>query len=304
MTTFADLVSQVKQQLIGYTKDQATITYLTQPMTSTDTTFTVDTETVSQVSNGLVEIDEELILVKKYDRNSGVVTVMAGTNGRGREGTIPAAHDVNDIVLADPRFPVVRIREAINAAILGTYPDLFIFSSFEFPKNAAVYEYPVPEDVEEIYRVTAQVVGPSKVWFPIQYNRFNNSTSMDPIGGSPTGKTIQIMDAVTPGRMIRVVYTKGPSILTLPTDDFTLTTGYPERYTDLIMWGACARLLPAYESARLQQSAVEASERAPLVPTSAANQASQFYWNMYKKRLDEERERLFMLNPQFQNFIA
>lgn len=303
MTTFADLVSRVKQQLIGYTKDQATITYLTQPMSAIDTTFTVDTETISQVSNGLVEIDDELILVKKYDRSSGVVTVMAGTNGRGREGTAATSHDVNDIVTADPRFPVARIREAVNECILGTYPDLFVFDAFEFPKNAAVYEYPVPEEVDEVYRVTAQVVGPSKVWFPVQYFRFNNSTNTDPIGGSPTGKTLTVMDAVTPGRGIRVVYTRSPTALVLPTDDLT-TTGYPDRYADMIVWGTCARLLPAYEAARLQQSAVEASERAPLVPTSAANQASQYYLTRYKQRLDEERERLFLLNPQHQSFIA
>ncbi len=303
MTTFADLVSQVKQQLIGYTKDQSTITYLTQPMGAADITFTVDPETVTQVSNGLVEIDDELILVKKFDRASGVVTVMAGTNGRGREGTLATTHDVNDIVTADPRFPVARIKEAINQCILGTYPDLFIFSSFEFPKNAAVYEYPVPEDVDEIYRVTAEVVGPSRVWFPVQYSRFNNSTSTNPIDGSPTGKTIMVMDAVTPGRMIRVVYTKGPTALTLPSDDFT-ATGYPERYTDMIVWGACARLLPAYESARLQQTAVEAAERAPLVPTSAANQSAQYYLTRYNQRLTEERERLYVLNPMYQNFIA
>lgn len=303
MTTFADLVSQVKQQLIGYTKDQATISYLTQPMTASDTTFTVDTETVTQVSNGLVEIGDELILVKKFDRSTGLVTVMAGTNGRGREGTIAASHNINDIVTADPRFPVARIKEAINECILGTYPDLFIFDSFEFPKNAAVYEYPLPDDVDEIYRVTAEVVGPSRVWFPVQYSRFNNSTSLDPITGSPTGKTIQVMDAVTPGRKIRVVYTKGPSRLVLPSDDFTLT-GYPERYTDMIVWGTCARLLPAYEAARLQQTAVEAAERSPLVPTSAANQASQYYLTRYQQRLTEERERLYILNPMFQNFIA
>ncbi len=62
MTTFADLVGQCKQQLLGYTKNQQSITYLTQPMTATDTTFVVDTETVTAVSRGLIEIDDELLL--------------------------------------------------------------------------------------------------------------------------------------------------------------------------------------------------------------------------------------------------
>lgn len=303
MTTFADLVGQVKQQLLGYTKDQMSVTYLTQPMTSTDTTFTVDTETVTAVSRGLVEVDEELVLVKKYDRASGVVTVMANLTGRGRDGTLATSHAANVLVTADPDFPIIRIKEAINACIAATYPDLFAFANFEFPKNAARYEYLLPPDADSVYKVTADTIGPSKVWFPVQRWRFNNDTSMDPVEGSITGKSIQVMDDIVPGRTIRVIYTKAPNPLVDNADEF-ITTGYPERYIDMITYGTVARLLPAYESARLQQSAIEASERAPLVPTQAATQASQYYWNMYYKRLNEERDRLFELNQQYQSFLS
>lgn len=303
MTTFADLVGQVKQQLLGYTKDQVAITYLTQPMTNADTTFTVDTETVLSVSRGLVEIDEELVLVKKFDRTSGVVTVMAGTTGRGRDGSLAASHTVNTLVTADPDYPVVRIKEAINDCIQATYPDLFAFSAFEFPKNAARYEYLLPPDADSVYKVTADTIGPSKIWFPVQRWRFNNNASMDPVEGVASGKSIQVMDDIVPGRTIRVIYTKAPNVLVDNIDEFILT-GYPERYIDMIVFGAVARLLPAYEAARLQQSSIESNERAPLVPTQAATQASQYYWNMYYKRLNEERDRLFELNQQYQSFLS
>lgn len=72
--TFDDVITRVKQQLLGYTKDQASVSYLTQPMTATDTSFSVDPETVTNLSRGLVEIGDEMILVKKYDRASGIVT--------------------------------------------------------------------------------------------------------------------------------------------------------------------------------------------------------------------------------------
>jgi hypothetical protein len=303
MTTFADLVGQVKQQLLGYTKDQVATTYLTQPMTSTDTTFTVDTETVTAITRGLIEVDEELVLIKKFDRTSGVVTVMAGQTGRGRDGTLATSHAANVLVTADPDFPIVRIKEAVNSCIAATYPDLFAFSSFEFKKNAARYEYLVPPDADSVYKVTADTIGPSKIWFPVQRWRFNNNASMDPGEGSASGKTIQVMDDIVPGRLIRVVYTKAPNPLVDNADEFTVT-GYPERYTDMIMYGTVARLLPAYEAARLQQSSIESAERAPLVPTQAATQASQYYWNMYYKRLNEERDRLFELNQQYQSFLS
>jgi len=303
VTTLAELTGQVKQQLMGFTKNQVSITNLTQPMTATDTTFTVDTETVTSISRGLVEIDEELLLVKKYDRTSGVVTVMAGTTGRGYEGTTASAHQSLDIVTSDPPFPIVRIREAINACILATYPDLFTFASYEFPKNAARYEYPLPSDVEGIYKVTADTIGPSKIWFPVQRWRFNNNASLNPTEGSPSGKTIQVMDDIVPGRTIRVVYTKGPNPLVNGDDQF-ITTGYPERYVDMIMYGTVARMLPALEAARLEQTSIESAERAPLVPTQAASQASQYFWSLYYRRMEEERKRLHVLNEEYTNFLS
>ena len=111
--SFSQLVDRVNQQLMGYTQDQRSISYLTAPMAATDTVFTVDTDTVTNLSRGLVEIDDEMILVKNYDQGTGNVTIMANLNGRGVEGTVPAIHAVDAIVNDDPAFPRARIKEAI-----------------------------------------------------------------------------------------------------------------------------------------------------------------------------------------------
>lgn len=305
--TFAQIVSRVKQQLLGYTRDQASISYLTSSMTSTDTTFMIDPETVTNISRGLIEIDDELILVKKYDRATGTVTVLGGTSGRGVEGTTASAHATSTIVTDDPMYPSTRIKEAINDTINGTYPDLWVFGEYEFPKIAARYEYPVPVEVEDVYKVTVNTIGPSAVWFPLSSWRFDPmaSTTSGQVKPTPTptGKTIQIMrDFVVPGRNIRVSYIKKPNTLVNSTDDFATTTGYPDRYVDMITYGACWRLLPAYESARLQQMAIEATERAPLVPTGAGSNASKYYMALYQQRLAEERTRLQRLFDSYQNF--
>lgn len=305
--TFAQIVSRVKQQLLGYTRDQASISYLTSSMTSTDTTFMIDPETVTNISRGLIEIDDELILVKKYDRATGTVTVLGGTSGRGVEGTTASAHATSTIVTDDPMYPSTRIKEAINDTINGTYPDLWVFGEYEFPKIAARYEYPVPVEVEDVYKVTVNTIGPSAVWFPLSSWRFDPmaSTTSGQVKPTPTptGKTIQIMrDFVVPGRNIRVSYIKKPNTLVNGSDDFATTTGYPDRYVDMITYGACWRLLPAYESARLQQMAIEATERAPLVPTGAGSNASKYYMALYQQRLAEERTRLQRLFDSYQNF--
>jgi len=307
--TFDQLTSRVKQQLLGYTRDQASISYLTAPMTSTDTTFLVDTATVTNLSRGLIEIDDELILIKNFDRATGTVTVIGGNSGTGRgvEGTTAAAHTLDTIVTDDPMYPRSRIKEAINDTINATFPDLWVFGDYEFPKIAARYEYPIPADCEDVYKVTVNTIGPSAVWFPLSSWRFNPSASqtagqVKPTP-TPTGKTLQIMrDFIVPGRNIRVEYIKKPNTMTNGSDDFATTTGYPERYIDLITYGACWRLLPAYESARLQQQAIEATERAPLVPTGAGSSASKYYMALYQQRLAEERTRLQRLFDSYQTY--
>lgn len=305
--TFDQIVSRVKQQLLGYTRDQASISYLTNDVGATDVQFTVDPETVTNISKGLIEIDDELILVKKYDRSTGTVTVMGGLSGRGAEGTTAAAHTTNTIITDDPMYPTARVKEAINDTIQGTFPDLWVFGDYEFPKIAARYEYPLPVDVEDVYKVTVNTIGPSAVWFPLSSWRFNPSASLTTgqvfPTPPPTGKSLQIMrDFIVPGRNIRVEYIKKPNVLVNDSDDFTTTTGYPDRYIDLITYGACWRLLPAYESARLQQQAIEATERAPLVPTGAGSNASKYYMALYQQRLAEERTRLQRLFDSYQNF--
>lgn len=307
--TFDQVTQRVKQQLLGYTRNQAQISYLVEPMTITDTSFSADPSTVKSLGRGIVEIDDEMMMVKTFDAGSGMVTLFGGLNGRGAEGTTPAPHAVDSIATADPRYPKIRIKEAINQAILGVYPDVWVFGETEFPYIAARLEYPVPAEVEDIYKVTWNTIGPSGMWEAAQRWRFNPQTSLTPgqikPTPPPTGKTIQILDyGITPGRNIRVTYIKSPNVMVNNEDDFTETTGLPERMMDLIIYGACWRLLPGWEAGRLQQSSIESTERAPLVPTGAATQASQYYLGMYQRRLNEERDRLFDLYPNFQYFTS
>lgn len=301
--TLADMKSRIRQTLQGYTRNQEQITWLSSAMSASDVTFNVDATTADAMNRGLVEIGNELILVSTYNQSSGLVNVAANINGRGVEGTIAATHAINDIVTVDPDFPKKRIEEAINDTIQATYPDLYVMATFEFPKVAAKYEYEMPAESEDVLRVTFDTIGPSQVWPPSQAWRYNPQGSTDPGTGTTTGKSLSIGDFITPGRQVRVVYTKKPGIFTSDFQDYETQVGYPERTVDMIQFGAIARLLSGVESARLQQKSVEATERAPLVPTGAATNASQYFWNMYQKRLNEEVDRLHQLFPSYQTFL-
>lgn len=296
------MVQQVKQQLLGFSRNQEQIAWLSAGMTPSDTTFTVDLDVIAQMSRGLVEIGNELILVNNYDRTTGIVNVAAGVNGRGAEATTAATHSTNDIITMDPDFPKQRIIEAINYTINAVYPDLFVMAEYEFPKLAARYEYEMPAASEDVLRVTVDTIGPSRVWFPSQSWRYNPQASTDPIDGSSTGKSLQVYDFIVPGRTIRVVYMKKPSTLSSGTDDYEGVSGLPARTEDLIIYGACARMLGGSEAARLQQKSVEATERAPLVPTGSSTNAANYYWGLYYRRLSEEQDRMQQLFPSYQTF--
>jgi hypothetical protein len=304
--SFATLVSRVQQQLTGFTKNQEQFTWLSAPCGATDTTLSVDPSTVQNISRGLVQIDDELVLIANYSTSASTATVAAGINGRGQQGTTAASHSINAIVTAGPDFPRWRIKESINQTIMAVYPTLWVFAEYDFPKVAARYEYDIPADVEQVYRVTADTIGPSRVWFPAQEWRFNPqpSTTSDSPNNSTTGKTLYIGDQIVPGRAIHVVYQKPPNVLVNDTDDYATVTGLLERSADVIQYGSVARMLQAYEAARLQQKVVESVQRAPLVPAGSATNAANYFWNLYERRLQEEQDYLRTLFPEYSRFTG
>ena len=84
-------------------------------------------------------------------------------------------------------------------------------------------------------------------------------------------------------------------------DDLT-STGYPDRYDDLVVYGACKRLLPALEAARMQLQSVETTERAALVPPQSAAKAASLYASLYSERLEQERALMFDDVPNYAHY--
>lgn len=298
-TSFLRVQQRVRGHLLGYARDQEQMTFLSASMAPGDTTFQVDPATVTQLSRGTCQIDDELVLVNTADQTSGLVTVLGGVNGRGVEGSAAASHALNALVTSSPAFPNIRIQEAINDTLLGIYPHLVVFGTTNITKLAPQIEYGLPTNCLDVWYVTGQLVGPSLVWQPLIDWRFNPQA--DPTV-FPTGKTIQILDGVVPGRQMRIVYAQAIATLVNATDDFAGVTGLPERCVDMVTYGAVARLLPAYEAARLQQRAIESNQRAQLVPTQAATKGAQYYMALYQQRLAEERARMYTEIPNYQQY--
>lgn len=296
MTTYAQLVAKVRHQLMGFTAHQESVSELSVSMGAADTTFTVDQATLSDLSRGLVEIGDELILVKSYDEASGVATVMGAAGGRGVDGTTAATHAANSLITSAPAFPRARVKEAINDTIRGLYPSLVVFATTDIVYNATVYEYEMPAAATEVWGVTARLVGPEKLSPRLPRYDFNPHA---PTTDFASGKSIQILSPVTPGQTVRVTYAKPPTVLANDADDFETVTGYPSRIDQLVVYGAAVRMLSPLEGARLQLQAVEATERAPLVPVASAAKAVQLMTALYSQRLEEERQRMFLEHPTY-----
>jgi hypothetical protein len=299
MPTYDQLVTRVRRELRGFTLDQASVCTLDQDMLASDTTFTADTADISEVSRGLVEIDDELILVKSFDSQTGVVTVLGGLNGRGAEDTTAASHTAEAIITMAPTFPRKVIKDAINDSITNLYPSLVVLDTTDFAYTAAQVEYAMPAEAEDVWSVVGRWVGPELVSGAMPNWRFSTHPNATDF---PTGRSIQLWTGITPGQNVRVVYSKRPALLVNNADDFATTTGYPDRVADLVVWDAARRLLPSVMSARLQQTSVESTERSQLVGTGDVQRAVQTYSAMYGERLQTERERQFQENPNFQTF--
>lgn len=300
--TFDQIVNRVRSQIQGFTLDQEQYSVLQADMLATDTTFTVATTTVSNVFRGTMELDDELLQVQSVDRNSGIVTVLGGVNGRGWMNTTAATHSANSIITMAPKFPRSRIKDEINNTIRAMYPSLVVFKTTEITKLAPVYEYSLPADVDDVWYVVGQLVGPTKIWQPLPNWRYNSKADTTATTDFPNGKSLQLFDFVTPGRQMRVIYSTPPSTLTNGSDDYATVSGFEERTVDIVVYGSIARLLPTYEAARLQMRSIEATERAPLVPTGSAAKAAQYYMALYQQRLDQERALMFERTANYATF--
>lgn len=289
MTTFSELTDEVLLNLMGDALDQNEQTFLTGSLNTTDLTFTVDEPRL--VSQGLIEIDDELMWIKSINQSTGLVTL--STQGRAFRGTTAASHSSGATVTNNPRYSRFRVKQTINTAIRGVYPDLYVLGQTEFSYVAARLAYELPSAVEQIHRVYWQTIGPSRVWLDVHDYQFvpdANTTSF------PSGKALYVWGGIIPGRTVRVTYLKAPTVLTNNADDFVNVTGLPLTAKEVILYGACYRLVGFIEAPRLQTQTVEASSRSELVPVGASLNGGRFFYSLYQEALANERERLLRVN--------
>lgn len=295
MTTLADLLSQVSLNLHGFSDDQESRTFLTQPADAAGTVLKVDD--ASNISVGLIEVDQELMWVSGVDATNGTVTL--APFGRGYGGSTAASHAQYAQVLAAPRWPAQAVKTALNQVINQVYPTLFAVKTTTLTSVSTRLKYDLPADAEDVLALSWQVIGPSHEWMPINRWRFDYSANTSDFS---TGKAVSIFSNMTPGRSIQVTYMARPTPFTAVTDTL-VGTGLQPSTEDVLVYGASARLIQQYEASRLQLTAVTETERAQFVQPGAATQASRALYALFQQRLSEERSRLLSLYPAPVHYI-
>lgn len=283
MTTYSDLINDTVIALSGYTQRQDQATYLTQDINETTLTFTVADGSI--ISRGMIEIDDELMWVDKFDRTSNLVTL--SPYGRGFRATTKAPHTSGTRVTVSPSFPRDVVAREINNAINGVYPDLFgtYYTTFQF--IASRNTYVLPSEAIDGLAVTWQTVGPTREWLPVLRWRVDKTANP---GVFNTGKSISIYDGIIPGRLIQVVYKKTPSTLLLPYDDFSVT-GLPDSAKEVIILGAAYRAASYLDVGRVPVQSTEVDQIDQQSPIGSGGTVTRALYALYQQRLNVEVRR-------------
>lgn len=293
MPTLSDMIDEVKVNLQGYTLRQDRITYLANAggINSSATSATIGSS--SNLAKGIIEIEDELVLVDSFDKASNTLTIMPGF-GRGYQHSTAATHAQYSPVIIAPAFPRISIKQAINDTITSLYPKLWSNATTTLTYNPAVTTYELPSGIEDITTLSWQAIGPSKEWIPI------NNWRMDPMANTTafaSGSSVSIHDRITPGRTIQVAYRKAATILSNASDEFTTVTGLPASCRDVVVLGAAYKMLSYVDAGRVNLTSAEADAADSKTPSAAGTNISKYIFALYNQRLNEESSKLMGQYP-------
>lgn len=287
MPTLNEMIDEVKSKLIGYTMNQDKVTYVNNASGLTATDLTIELGSSNNFAKGIIEIDDELIWIDSYNKSTGTLSVVPNF-GRGYLGTNGAPHSRYSQITLSPSFPRVNIKQAINDTIQSVGSSIYSVNSTIFNFNASVTTYALPDDAEFIISASWQSVGPSKEWYPIKRWRPDTMASAAAFNSNIT---ISIYDAITSGRPVMIWYATDPNTMDNGSEDFADVTGLPETSKDVIVLGACYRLLSFLDAGRINVTSAEADLNDSKIPSSAGGTVSRYVYALYQQRLKDEQMR-------------
>lgn len=286
MTTLNDIINDVKLKLSAYTLNQDRITYMSSSLSTSAVSLIIGSS--DNLAKGIIEIDDELLHIDSYTEASLTLNVSPGF-GRGYMGTTAVAHNANSMVTLTPTFPRNMIKQAINDTLRAVYPKLFAVATTTFTASAAVNTFELPAACESVLTASWQSPGPSKEWYTIRKFRVDSMANTTSFTSS---NSITFNSGILPGRTIQVAYTAQPTALSANTDDFTTVSGLPASCVDIIVLGACHRLLAFIDAGRLDFTSVASDMQDSKQPSYAGQSIAKYVLALYTQRLNDEAAKM------------
>lgn len=284
-TALGDLIEEVLLNLEGYIEDQDVFGTLHAAVTNSALTFQVDGAVFpdgSGFSPGIVELGDELVYVQAVDRATGVFSGCL----RGWRGSTAVAWPAGTLVRNNPRFPRLSVKRAINDTLESLYPRVYSVKTTEFTYQGSRLTYDLPADCREVVDVSWLEPGASRKW--VQARRW--AFDRDSASSSATGRTLELYDA-SPGRTVKVTYEAEPTTLTLLADLFS-ATGLPSWCKEIVVLGACWRLLANLDAGNVGSRAAEQRLVNGQAPLGSGVQVAKQFAQMFELRLQAAEARL------------
>lgn len=281
MSTLNQLTEQTLGEISAYVKNQESVTITTNLIDSDDLTLAVDD--ASALSKGIVEIDDELIYLKKVIPSSGSVQVLGSGSsaaGRGWRGTTATSHPSGSIVRNNPIFPRTQVKRAILDTIKGISFPCIANETFTF--TGSDFSYVMPDSLVDITGVSWELPDASGVWELIKRYRLDTNYVVNGV----TKQALILNEAPMAGRDVRVQYTKYPTAIT-DNQDLTVS-GLPSSCEDVVRLGAMYRLLSTVDPGKVTAVSVSADALDAPVSAGASTSAAKYIFQLYTVRLNEE----------------
>ncbi len=286
MATFSTMTDEVTRKLAGFTLRQDRQTHLVADVSTSDNLIRIASAT--NLSNGIIQVNDELMYVDSYDRVAGTLTIPP--YGRGYNGTKVSTHQAGSKVTISPTFPSVDIKQSINETIGAVFPRLYVTNVHTFKYVPSRNTYPLPGNAEKVLGVSYETVGPTRQWMPVRAWRMDTMANTDALNS----RNSITLTGVQSGRTVQVFYTSSPLPMNNPTDDFSVVTGLPESSKDVIVLGAAVKMVSFVDPGRLTFGSAEADQQSQIAGRAygAGTNASKYLLALYEKRLAEEEYKL------------
>lgn len=282
--TLANLVSDVQASLLGYGQVKDKPLYLAADITSGATSFTLSSqaEAKSVQAGQFIEFCDttfanEIVRVRSVDTTTLIVTIDRALRGTTAQAWAAATARMS----LEPEYPVMDIIREINNTITGLPPDIWaIKTTTTTVQSFDVVGYAVDPSAVGILSVQYLPVGPSNAWQEVRRFRFNRAANI-----------VDVFQVMQPGQALKIVYRAYPTGLSAVSDDLVTTAGLTDSMRQLVVWGALYRLLASRAPARLVDSRAETPMNQQYRQADPVNAAVRQVFQIYRERVEAERER-------------